>query len=245
MKKSFFIALALSLGMSAHGQLTFQKLIKVGVKAGINASVFTKDVSPFDPHIPGYYDTFQNYVRLAGFGGITLDYDITRKLSIGAELLYTARGMSYREENNDVIIYGENGEEQGYNYFNFKTDYMELPLTLNYNVLSSGSSIWLKVYAGFAKGVAVHKTTKLMYPDVEGYDAPDNVKQQLMNVRNFNTSLIGGLKIGGNKSAGLIPFGDLRGSYMMNPVFNKAKSGDGGNLDTRMFTLSLGLGLQF
>ncbi|HKG08545.1 MAG TPA: outer membrane beta-barrel protein [Pedobacter sp.] len=247
MKKYLFIVLAAGIGLSAHAQVSFQKIIKIGVKAGITGSVFTKDVAPFDPHIPGYYDTFENFARLSGFGGITFDYEVTQRLSVGAELLYTARGMAYREENNDVIIYNENGEEQAYNYFNFAIDYMELPVTLNYNVLPLQSNTWLKVYAGFARGAAVRKKTRLSYPDVDDdyYERPDAVKQELKYVKTYISSVIGGLKVGGRKTKGISPFGDLRGSYTLDPVFNRSKAANGGNLDTRMFTLSLGLGVQF
>lgn len=245
MNKYLFIALAMAMGLSARAQISFQKVIKVGVKAGVSGSVFTKDVEPFDPHIFGYYDTFENFVRLAGYGGVTLDYDISPRFSLGAEVLYNARGMSYREENYDVVIIGDEGEEQAYNYFNFNVDYIELPIIVNFNVLSLDSKTWLKVYGGIARAAAVHKKTKLKYPDVKGYDAPDNVKTQLQHVRTFNTSVIGGLKVGGKKGKSIIPFGDLRGSYMLSPVFNRSKAANGGNLDTRMFSLSLGLGVQF
>jgi hypothetical protein len=245
MNKYLFIALAMAMGLSARAQISFQKVIRVGVKAGITGSVFTRDVEPFDPHIPGYYDTFTNFVRVAGYGGVTLDYDIGPRLSIGAEVLYNARGMSYQEENDDVVIIGDDGEEQAYNYFNFNVDYIELPVTVNFNVLPLDSKTWLKVYGGIARAAAVHKKTKLKYPDVRGYDAPDDVKEQLQYVRTFNTSVIGGLKVGGKKGKSILPFGDLRGSYMLSPVFNRNKAADGGNLDTRMFSLSLGLGLQF
>jgi outer membrane protein with beta-barrel domain len=245
MNKYLFIALAMALGLSARAQISFQKVIKVGVKAGITGSVFTRDVEPFDPHISGYYDTFENFVRVAGYGGLTLDYDIGPRLSIGAEVLYSAKGMSYREDNDDVVIIGDDGEEQAYNYFNFNVDYIELPVTLNFNVLPLDSKTWLKVYGGIARAAAVHKKTKLKYPDVRGYDAPDDVKEELQHVRTFNTSVIGGLKVGGKKDKRIIPFGDLRGSYMLSPVFNRSKAANGGNLDTRMFSLSLGLGLQF
>lgn len=249
MNKYLIIALVMAMGLSAGAQVSFQKIVKVGVKAGVSGSVFTKDVEPFDPKIPGYYDTFMNAARLGGFGGITFDYNITPRLSVGAELLYSARGMSYAEENYDVVTVNDNGEEeQAYNYFNFIIDYMELPLTVNYNVLSADSKAWLKVYGGVARAAAVRKKTKLSYPDVKGYDAPDNVKEELLHVRTFNTSVIGGLKVGGkraiNKSR-ISPYGDLRGSYMLSPVFNRSEAANGGNLDTRMFTLSLSLGIQF
>ena len=245
MNKYLFIALAMAMGLSARAQISFQKVIRVGVKAGITGSVFTRDVEPFDPHIPGYYDTFENYARLGGYGGLTLDYDIGPRLSVGAEVLYNARGMAYREENYDVVIIGDDGEEQAYNYFSFNVDYIELPVTLNFNVLPLDSRTWLKVYGGIARAVAVHKKTKIKYPDVAGYDAPDDVKEQLQYVRTFNTSVIGGFKVGGKKGKGILPFGDLRGSYMLSPVFNRDKAASGGNLNTRIFSLSLGLGLQF
>lgn len=245
MNKYLFIALAMAMGLSARAQISFQKVIKVGVKAGITGSVFTSDVEPFDPRIPGYHYTFENYLRIAGYGGVTLDYEVGPRLSVGAEVLYNARGMAYREENYDVVIIGDDGEEQAYNYFIFNVDYIELPVTVNFNVLPLDSRTWLKVYGGIARAAAVHKKTKLKYPDVSGYDAPDDRKEQLQDVRTFNTSVIGGFKIGGKKGRSILPFGDLRGSYMLSPVFNRDKAASGGNLNTRMVSLSLGLGLQF
>lgn len=247
MKKYLFTVYAISIGLSAQAQISFQKVIKIGVKAGVAASVFTKDVSPFDPRIPGYYDTFENFVRIGGFGGVTLDYDITSRISIGAELLYTSRGMTYREDNDDVVLYGENGEQQAYNYFNFAIDYMELPVTISYNALSQESNTWLKVYGGFARGVAVRKKTRLSYADAsgDGYLRPPAVRDELRFVNTYVSNVIAGLKVGGKKARGLNPYGDLRGSYTLGRVFNRLRAADRGNLDTRMWTLSLGLGLQF
>ncbi|WP_285008688.1 porin family protein [Pedobacter faecalis] len=244
MKKSLSTLLALSLGLCAHAQITFQKHIRVGIKAGVNASVFSKDVEPFDPRIPGYYDTFQNWARFSGHGGVTFDYHVTDRLSIGAELLYSGRGMSYREENDEAIIYTEDGEQQAYNYFNYKIDYMELPVTVQYNVLSPATNVRLGIYGGFARGVALHKRTKLIFPEADGYDKPENEQNELMYVRNFSTSVIGGLKVSG-KSLKTNPFADIRASQMINPVFNRKSAPNGGNLDTRMFTLSLAVGVQF
>jgi hypothetical protein len=250
MNKYLFIALAMALGLSARAQISFQKIIKIGVKAGVNFSAFTRDVAPFDPHIQGYWDTFDNNSNTNGYAGVTLDYNIAERWSVGTELLYSAKGMMYNEENNDVIVYDKEGnEEQAYNLFKFDVDYVELPLTLNFNVLPSRSSVWLKVYGGIARGAAVYKKTNLTYPKVKGYRPPDDGgKEELKYVRTFNTTAIGGVKIGGKpvfKKSNFVFYGDVRGAYTLNPVFNRSKADSGGNLDTRMFTLSMGIGMQF
>jgi len=247
MNKYLFIALAMAMGLSARAQISFQKVIRVGVKAGITGSVFTRDVEPFDPRIPGYYENFDRYVNLNGYGGITLDYEVTARISLGAELLYSAKGMAYWEENNGVVFYDEDGNRgQAHNVFYFDIDYVELPITLNVSVLRPEGKVWLKAYGGMARGAAVYKKTKITYPEVGGYDQPgDAGKKELQHVRTFNTSVIGGLKVGSNKRKSIFPYGDLRGSYMLQPVFNRKKADTGGNLDTRMFSLSLGLGVQF
>lgn len=249
MNKYLFVALAMALGLSARAQISFQKVIRVGLKAGVNFSAFTQDVAPFDPHIPGYWETFKNTGNTAGFGGITLDYAITNRWSVGAELLYSTKGMAYSEENNDVILYDEDGnEKQAYNVFRFDIDYIELPITLNFNVLPSKSSVWLKVYGGMVRGAAVYKKTNLVYPKVKGYRSPDDGgKEELKYVRTFNTSVIAGGKVGSRpiSKGGLVVYADLRGAYTLSPVFNRQKSDSGGNLDTRMFTVSVGFGVLF
>ncbi|MES2454673.1 MAG: porin family protein [Bacteroidota bacterium] len=250
MNKYLLTALAMAMGLSVHAQISFQKVIKIGLKAGVNVSTFTKDVERFDPHIPGDYGNFDNYVNVSGLGGITLDYNISERLSLGAELQYSGKGSAYWEENNDVVVYDDEGNEtQAHNFFYFDIDYVELPLMINYNVLPSNSKVWLKIYGGVSRGVAVRKKTKMTYPKVKGYRvAGDAGKAELRDVRNFNTSVIGGLKVGGKKLHGfgtLVPFADLRGSYTLSPVFNRSTTPYGENLNTRMFTLSVAIGVQF
>jgi hypothetical protein len=154
--------------------------------------------------------------------------------------------MAYRQENNSVIMIGQNGNEQAYNYFKYKLEYMELPLTVNYNVSPLAQDNWTSFYIGLAPAVAVSTTTKLVFPTITagpGNGRPDQ-SAEISGVRKFNTSLLGGLQVGGRPS--LIGFyGDLRASYTLLPVFDEKVDGNNDNLDTKMLTFTIGLGLKF
>lgn len=247
MKK--FILIIPLLGWSAfsvNAQVSFPEQLKFGLKAGINASFFNSGVRPFDSQNRRYYSAnFKPFVRASGYGGITLDYEFNGSFSIGGELTYSAKGMSYREKNNDVMVVGEEGTEQAYNYFNYQIDYIELPLIVNYRFYTS-SAIWLKGYAGLAKSIAVRKKTVLDFAEsnVGPDDSQPSKKADLKDVRSLNGTIMAGFKLGENKEKYGF-YADLRGAYTINPVFNKKFGEQGNHLDTHMTTFSLGIGFKF
>lgn len=232
--------------INVFAQSSFVEPVVFGFKVGLNASLFTEDVNSFDPFSSFYDSSFQRFVRASGFAGVTVDYMVTERFSVGAEVLYNSRGMAYRQKNNNVMMIGRDGAEQAYNFFKYKIDYLELPLTANYNVLDVASDNWLTGYLGLAPAVAVSKKVKLDYPKVNagpGEEEPDQ-QSELNNVRSFNTSVLAGIQFGSVPSF-MGWYVDLRSSYTLLPVFNGDINLNGDNLNTRMFTFSLGMGVKF
>jgi hypothetical protein len=248
MKFKSILGLLLLYGLYAHAQDPFEKRVKFGVKAGINGSLFTSTVDPFGPFQRNRLNDFSRFFRTSAFGGLTADGAVSRRLGIGAELLFNSRGMAYRERNYDVVILDEYGnEEQAYNDFNYNIDYVEVPITINYSFNAASSNVWIAGYAGMAPGFVVNSITKLRYetPEYGGRRRERNEKNPLNNVNNFNNSLLLGIKVGENKTRGTTLFGDFRASYAMRPVFSGSMADSGNNLDTRMLTFSVSLGLKF
>ena len=168
------------------------------------------------------------------------------RVSAGAEILYSARGMSYRQKNNSVLIIGGNGAEQAFNYFVYKIDYVELPLTINYNVLSPSSNNWLTGYVGLAPALAVSKNVTMNYaqPNAGPWQGQKDESASLSDVNSFNANALAGIQYGA-VPAYLGFYMDLRASYTLLPVFSRDKDASGDNMNTKMCTLSLGVGIKF
>ncbi|ACU03746.1 porin family protein [Pedobacter heparinus] len=247
MRKTLFTCLALLLPvLPLLAQSSFVKPVIFGLKGGLNASFFTKDVDLFDPASSGNDPSFRRFLRAAAFAGITVDYMVGERFSVGAEVLYNARGMAYRQKNNSVIMIGQNGAEQAYNYFKYKVDYLELPLTAGYNVLPVASDNWLTGYVGLAPAIAINKAVKLDYPKPNAgpWEGQADKSGNLDGVRTFNTSMLAGIQFGGVPSF-VGAYADLRASYTLFPVFTENNSLSGNNLNTRMLSFSFGIGLKF
>jgi hypothetical protein len=241
MKKAslLFTFVFISLYSSAQYQ---QDKIKLGLKAGFNVSLFTRDIGQFvlreEP-----WQNFNRSVRGSFTGGLTMDINMARGFSIGTEVLFSSRGMAYQEENDRIIKTDEDGREvKVYNYYNYKVDYLELPVALKYNFKPEGSRTLLIAYAGIAQAVLISHKAKLSYPRK---DDRDNQQSDLENVHRFNKNLIAGMQIGEKEAFGMDAYFDLRGSYTLSQVFNKPEDSDGNNLHTRMWTIALTFGVKF
>lgn len=231
---------------NVNAQSSFVKPLIFGAKLGMNGSIFTADVDFFDLSSNMNDPSFSRFLRLAAYGGVTVDYMITDRFSVGAEVLYNARGMAYRQENSGVITIGTTGKpEQSYNYFKYKIDYVELPLTAGYNVLDVASNSWLMGYVGLAPAIAVKK--EAMFDNANGLGplaGKADASGELDHVRGFNTSILAGIQYGAVPGA-VGTYIDFRASYTMLPVFTESKNTRAENLRTQMLTVSLGLGIKF
>jgi hypothetical protein len=241
MKKASLLFVFALISLYSHAQYQPDK-IKFGLKAGFNVSLFTRDIAQFvlrdEP-----WQNFNRSVRGSFTGGLTVDINMARGFSLGTEVLFSSRGMSYREENERIIKTDEEGREvKVYNYYNYNVDFMELPVALKYNFKPESSRTLLIAYAGISQAVLVNHKAKLSYPRK---DDRDNEKSDLENVHRFNKNLIAGMQIGEKEAFGVDAYFDLRGSYSLSPVFNKPEDSEGNNLHTRMWTIALTFGVKF
>ncbi|GAB3934865.1 porin family protein [Mucilaginibacter myungsuensis] len=217
---------------------------KFGAKAGINFSTFTDDIDLMD-RPDQRYTGFSDIPRMSILLGVTADRQLSQRIMFGAELLYNSRGTKYREENTNIAPwFDDDGDEQrSYNYITYRFDYMELPLTIGYNFLPEKSNTILSAYTGIAPGLLINHKRKIDY-DKNATDLQDQ-KLDMRYGKSVITNLLLGLKVMESKERLGAAFFDLRGSYTLSPVFTRNYSDAGRNLDTRMFTLSLAVGVRF
>jgi hypothetical protein len=235
--------------LNAQKKFSASKL-KYGLKTGLSLSSFTKDVGVFAPWTPGVpvsnYGGYEKYFRISSLFGVVAEYPLTSTFSIGTELLYAGRGAAYRKENSDVVTITDQGAEKAYDYYKFKIGYLELPLTANWNLSSnSNGKTAFSLYAGLAPAFAIsHGTSYHSYETSSGSPvASSTVKEgELKYVRAFNLSTVAGFKIGG-KDEGSV-FVDARISNTLLPVFKYATTDEGYNLNTAMWTATLGIGIH-
>jgi len=244
----FFILLFYGLYVQAQEQPDFQKKVRFGVKTGINGSLFTRNVTPTANASRNDLSYFNRYFRASALAGLTVDGQLTERITLGAELLFNSRGMVYRERNNYVVIVDDEGdEEQAYNNFNYNIDYVEFPILISYNFKPSSYKLFLSAYTGMAPGIVVNSITKLRYEEGIAGDGGRgrNETLPLKYVNHFNNSLLVGMKVGDNTPFKINLYGDFRLSYTLLPVFNREVSDQGRNLDTRMLTCSVSVGVRF
>ena len=225
-----------------------EKKVRLGLKIGVNASLFTQEVTPFDGERSREYRDFLSYYRPSGMGGVTAQMMLTKSLSFGAEAIFNSRGMAFREPNQRVVIVDDEGNEEfAYTYFNYNIDYIEFPVMISYGFKRLDQRTMLSGYIGVAPATVINRKTKLRYEETEdGTRSKGRYETATLNsVRLFNTSLLGGIQIGDMNTKKTNLFGDLRFSHTLLPVFERDKTLEGDNLKTHMFTASIGFGIRF
>jgi len=241
MKSKILLFILLSVGLHAHSQFRDSRF-KAGAKIGFNISYFTRNVDLFD-HPVDPYSSFKNSSRGSFTGGVTLDIEMVKSFTFGMEVLYSSRGMGYSQKNDRVIIETEDGQtKSASNRFQYHVDYLELPLTVNYNFKPASSKNMIIGYVGIAPALLIKNKTKLDYPKSD----PDheNQKADLNHVNSFMKSFLAGIKLGESYPDTEL-YVDFRGNYTLSKVFNRSTNEFGENLDTRMFTFTFAFGIKF
>lgn len=244
MRKKLFFFILFSIGVvyKMQAQVNTPTKLTIGFKTGLSLSSFTKDVSVFER---GNYANFKRYFRIASLVGVVAKYPVSTSFSWGAELLYTGRGAAYRQENGSVVVITNQGAEKAYNYFKFKIDYLEIPLTANYNLsANSNGTTSFSIYGGLAPAFALNQKTSYHSYDNNGSSPIANSTTEngeLKDVRAFNLSTVAGFEIAGKKEGSFFFNGRISNSLL--PVFQQATSPEGYNMKTGMWTVTLGLGL--
>jgi len=242
MKKLILVAaLALS-GLCAQAQ---EKSIKIGAKVGANFSLFTRSVAPFDRKAGTRFEYFDRDARISGMAGITAEFMLTKGFSLGTEFLFSSRGMAYKEENNYVVILNEDGENTASNRYTYSIDYLEIPVTINYNFKDPSSNIRLVGYVGLAPTMSIYNKTQLRYAkgvDGDGYRAA-NENGTLSNVRLFNNNVLFGFQVGENSDKRLGGYLDLRGTRTLRPIF-QGSNRINNNPNTNILTFTVAVGIR-
>jgi len=220
------------------------------INAGFNVSWFTDDVGIFNKSYPGYagsnYSQFDQYVRISALVNVSVDYPISPSFDLSAGLAYSGRGGSYKNQVKGITIHdpGDNNKEvTDDNKYNYKIDYMELPLLLQYNLRNSVGNKVFMLYGGVAPAVRVGSAARYVYypEDVTDTNIGDTkVKQYGLNNANvFNLHSIFGIQLGSNRDKNDF-FVDLHFEYSTLPVFNNSSP----YYNTQVWTGSLGFGFR-
>ncbi|RZK82361.1 MAG: PorT family protein [Pedobacter sp.] len=224
-----------------------QKAIRLGIKAGANFSLFTSKISPFTEPVDAKYEYFRRQARTSAMGGVTAEFMLTHGFSLGVEVLFSSRGMTHSEKNNYVVTYDNEGNRSvGRNRFIYGIDYVEVPVTINYDFEKNSDHTRFLGYVGLAPAMNTHAKTKLRYAenlDADGYRTPDE-DARLSNVRLLNNNIVFGIQVGEKNATRASGFVDLRGTYTLRSVFNKSPL-IADNNNTRMLTGTLSVGLKF
>ena len=238
------------LAMVTHAQeeMLPEKRVRLGLKVGFNASAFTREVAPFDGQRSVKYEDYQSNYRTAGLGGITAQLILSKHFTFGAEALFNARGMAYRQPNYRVVIVDDEGNESfAFNNFNYNIDYVEFPVMIYYGFKPPAYKTLISTYVGLAPATVINRQIKLRYEQgTNGSKSKGRFEKSTLNsVNPFNTSLLAGVQIAGDNSSTINLFGDLMFSHTLRPVFERNLTPEGRNLKTHMVTGSLSFGVRF
>ena len=242
MKKLIMMATLALFTLCLHAQ---EKTIKLGAKVGANFSLFTQSVAPFDDKQGTRFEYFNRDARISGMGGLTAEFILTNGFSMGVEFLFSSRGMAYKEKNNYVVILDEEGRNTASNRFTYNIDFLEVPVTINYNFRDESSSFRLVGYVGISPTMSISSKTKLRYADGidgDGYRAA-NENAELDNVRLYNNNILAGVQIGENSSKKLGGYLDLRGTRTLRPIF-QGRSNNSSNRNTNILTFTVAVGVK-
>lgn len=225
-----------------------------GLKAGGSFSGFSNNVYPFDKQNASntYYSGFKKYVRGTFVPGITAEYQLTARLTVGLEALYNGRGAVYRRYIEGSDFESEDGSvNKGYYYFKYRINNLETPITLQYRVTNNnyGQSALL-LYLGASPNFNLRAKYSESNPDDPNIDiySPSNTGKNypLENVRKINYSILGGLKLLTQENPKGNFYIDLRFQYDVLPTFNIDYLQKGThNMGTYNWTTGLFLGYSF
>jgi hypothetical protein len=107
---------------------TVPKKYNIELKIGGTGSFFNTEISHFPKN--GYKSSFRLGVRF----GAQFNYLIKDNFFVSGGVQLNSRGGQYKQKNNNVIIFSNEGSENAYYRKVFIVNYLEIPVTLGYNV---------------------------------------------------------------------------------------------------------------
>lgn len=184
MKKTILSLFALALSSAAMAQHpeagTFSVIPRIGVSIANlgNDEIVTVNGS-------GFGNTFNSRYRTGFAGGVDLDYQFMRNLSVSLGAYYVQQGCNYKNDfvgdyDSDVSV----STGVGYSNWSTQLQYIQVPLMLN-AYIAPGVALKAGVQLGFALSGKM-KVTEVDYTEKNGEVMPSEPKQ---NVEKFNSTM--------------------------------------------------------
>ncbi len=200
---------------------TFAQFASVGIKGGLNLSKLS-----YKDDLQGYDFSFREGMNI----GLFTEYKLTENLSIHAETIYSMRGTEYGIE--EITLQGITIPTHK---FIQKLDFLEIPLTMQYN-FSISSKITPKVFIGPIASFLL--SAKIEYVE-EGISK--NEADQKDQIKSFEYGIIIGVGADYNISSGNIIF-DISYHYGISNI-NKIEQGSKINSSTISVNIGYGFNL--
>jgi len=223
---------------------------KAGLVTGINISSFTQAIGEF-----GYRqkDSYSSYPRIGTLLGMHCRYQISDLIALKTELIFNGRGGAYRTENNDVITFGNNGNDKSYYLKNYRLNYLEIPFLIEFGSLKLDKAKQAELRFGGGLSYGLLTSSSLRY---NGFSPVGSSSEAFVPVKEDYTvtSFNHGKKSISNYLFDLtcnyihnnkIPlFARIRYMASFEPVYNKDVLYRD-NMKTHMNTWSIALGVYF
>lgn len=229
------------------------KMFRVGIQVGLNASLFDNKIGKFGAN---QHSDYENYVRISPAIGITGNWRFTDVVSLQPEILYSLRGGSYRRENGSVFHLGGNGDEKAYYYKNYRLNYLEVPILIRFNLAKlfnpDASGHKLKVHFSSGLAPAINVVSGLRYNEFTTSpsstpiaDVDDSYKVVAFDYANrVITNAVIDVALDFGRSNERSTYVNLRYSKSISDVYN-VRERLGYNMETTLTTITLGFGHSF
>ncbi len=201
--------------------IAFAQFSNLGIKGGLNLSKLD-----YKDDLQGYDFTFREGINLGLFTG----YHISNDLLIHTEVIYSMRGTEYGLEEKTI-----QGITIPKHKFIRKTDYLEIPLMLQYN-FSVNSIITPKIFLGPVISFLLNEKMEYVEDDINKGEIDVNDE-----LKSTEYGIILGVGADYNLPSGKIVF-DIRYHYGLTNV-NKVEQGSKINSNTISFNIGYGFNL--
>ncbi|MBN1184458.1 MAG: PorT family protein [Bacteroidales bacterium] len=159
-----------------------------GVKSGFG-SCFFSDIDKYE--LQGFSKSALLILNI----GFSASYDLNKSFSLGAEVLYDARGGSYQKENEDVRVVNlsSNKSEKAYFSNDYRIQSIDLPVYLKLTTQILGISTF--IYVGMSPSVTLKSKYKYNTWDTSDYFAEETWHSETYdNLKGtFSIAYLGGL----------------------------------------------------
>ena len=225
------------------GGVSAQEKITYSFEAGFSVSFFDSPNAPHDT--PELVEEFSKNTRGSLELGINADVYLSDLWTLSSGLEYVERGGSYRSKNPGIIYTNQFSgakEDDAYNYLRYRLSYLELPLRLKFDIaklIKPESADRINIFVG--PTAMLNLDSKRRYNIFEGSSEVKETWEvdKLPGAQNF----VVGINTGVEWRAGKLV---MYAKYLRNltALYDTSQAGYE-NFNTRMHSITLGMGFEF